>query len=96
MREQNDQLSKTAQSCHLSVLRMNQTDELAMKRVFGVMTLLKTDYLIFLQVYQLSLQLQVYFSSLLFFYRSDSIFLQDTSLLLPWFIQMSPLLKAIL
>ena len=38
---------KTAWSCHLSVLRMNQTDELPTKRVFGVMMLLITDYLIF-------------------------------------------------
>ena len=27
---------KTARSCHLSVLRMNQTDECVTKRVFGV------------------------------------------------------------
>ena len=26
---------KTARSCHLSILRMNQTEEGAMKRVFG-------------------------------------------------------------
>ena len=41
---------KTAQSCHLTVLHMNQTEELATKRVFGVITLLIIDYLIFLQV----------------------------------------------
>ena len=41
---------KTARSCHLSVLRINQTEELAIKRVFDVITLLITDYLIFLQV----------------------------------------------
>ena len=41
---------KTARSCHLSVLRINQTEELAAKPVFGVMTLLITDYLTFLQV----------------------------------------------
>ena len=40
---------RTARSCHLSVLCMNQTEELATKRVFGVITLLITDYLIFLQ-----------------------------------------------
>ena len=36
---------KSARSCHLSVLRMNQSDELATKRVFGVITLLTIDYL---------------------------------------------------
>ena len=41
---------KTGRSCHLSVFRMNPTEELATKRVFGVITLLITDYLIFLQV----------------------------------------------
>ena len=41
---------KTAWSCHLSVHHMNQIDELATKRVFDVITLLITDYLIFLQV----------------------------------------------
>ena len=41
---------KTAWSCHLSVLHMNQTEKLAMKRVFGVIMLLITDYLVFLQV----------------------------------------------
>ena len=35
----------TARSCHLSVLRMNPTEELATKHVFGVMTLLINDYL---------------------------------------------------
>ena len=35
----------TARSCHLSVLRMNQTDKLATKCVFGVITFLITDYL---------------------------------------------------
>ena len=39
----------TARLCHLSVLRVNQTGQLA-KHVFGVITLLITDYLIFLQV----------------------------------------------
>ena len=33
-----------ARSCQLSVLRMNQTDELATKRVFGGITFLITDY----------------------------------------------------
>ena len=41
---------KTARLGHLSVVRMNQTDELATKRVFGVIILLITDYFIFLQV----------------------------------------------
>ena len=41
---------ETARSCHLSVFCMNQTDELATKRVLGVITLLITNYLIFLQV----------------------------------------------
>ena len=41
---------KTARSCHLSVLRMKHSEELAMKRVFGVITFLITDYLIFLHV----------------------------------------------
>ena len=41
---------KTARLCNLSVLRMNQTDELTTKRVFGVITLLIADYFIFLQV----------------------------------------------
>ena len=36
--------------CLMFCLRMNQTEELATKRVFGVITLLITDYLIFLQV----------------------------------------------
>ena len=56
-RKSSNQLSKvllhqnTARSCHLSVLRMSQTEELATKRVFGVITLLiADDYLIFLQV----------------------------------------------
>ena len=40
----------TARSCHLSVLHMSQPEELATKHVFGVITLLITDYLIFLQV----------------------------------------------
>ena len=40
----------TARLCHMSVVRMNQTEELATKRIFGVMTLFITDYLIFLQV----------------------------------------------
>ena len=41
---------KTARSCHLSVLRTNQTEKLGTKRVFGVTTLFITDNLIFLQV----------------------------------------------
>ena len=41
---------KVARSCHLSVLCMNQTNELVTKHVFGVIALLITDYLIFLQV----------------------------------------------
>ena len=40
-------MRKTARSCHLSVLRMKQTDELVTKRVLDVITLLITDYLIF-------------------------------------------------
>ena len=39
---------KTARSC-LSVPRVNLTEELATKRVFGAITLLITDTLIFLQ-----------------------------------------------
>ena len=45
---------ENSRSCHLSVRRMNTTEEGATKRVFAEMTLLINDSLIFLQVYQFS------------------------------------------
>ena len=60
---------------------MDQTNELAMKRVFGVITLLITDYLLpckfnsFLSSYKLILHHRCSFTGV------DSVFLQDTRLL---------------
>ena len=71
---------KSARSCHLSVLRMNQTDELATKRVFGVITLWTTDYLFscrfnsFLSSYRFILYYCCSFTGV------DTVFLQVTSL----------------
>ena len=69
----------TARSYHLSGLRMHQTDELVMKRLFGVITFLITDYLFscrfnsFLSGYRFILYHCCSFTGV------DSVFLQDTS-----------------
>ena len=70
-----------AQSCHFSVLRMNQTDELATRRVFCVITLLITDYLFSCKFnsFLSSYRFMIYYCCS--FTGADSVFLQDTSLL---------------
>ena len=70
---------KTARSCHLSVLRMNQTDELATKRLFGVTTLLIADNLISCSRFNSFLSSYRYYCC--YFTDVDSVLLQDSSLL---------------
>ena len=59
----------TARSCHLSVVRMHQTDELATKRVFGVIMFLITDCIFSCRLTAFS-PVAGYHILLLFFYRS--------------------------
>ena len=70
---------KTARPCHLSFLPMDQTEDLATKRIFGVITLLITDFLAgitaFSPVTGLSYIIAVHLQELIAF------FLQDASLL---------------
>ena len=76
---------------------MNQTEELATKRVFVVITLSITDYLFscrfnsFLSSYRFILCYSYSFTGV------DNCFLTGYKFIMdPWFIQMSPLLKAVL
>ena len=72
---------KTDRSCHLSVLHMNQNEELGTKHIFGVITLLITNYLIFcrfncfLSSYRFIYIIAILLQELIVF------FLQDSSLL---------------
>ena len=78
---------KTDRSYHFSILRMTQTQELAKKRVFGVLTFLITDYLFSCKFNSILSSKQVYLLLWCSFAGADSVFLTRYKFIVrPWFI----------